>query len=143
MGWSCDLGVVSLNRTPLSLIGREIVMSMKLVMAIVKPSKLDQILEGLARLGIKALTVTEVKGYGRQKGPTEIYRGMEYTAKFLPMLKVEAAVPSHLVGKITEAIVGVAKTGQTGDGKIFVFALDDAVSIRTGASEEAAPPFAA
>jgi nitrogen regulatory protein P-II 2 len=117
--------------------------SMKLVMAIVKPRKLDQILDGLGRLGIQALTVTEAKGYGRLKGPTEIYRGVEYAAKFLPMLKIEVAVPTHQVGKIVETIVGVAKTGQTGDGKIFVFALDDAVSIRTGTSEEAAPPLAA
>jgi len=117
--------------------------SMKLVMAIVKPSKLDQILEALTRLGIEALTVTETKGYGKQKGHTEIYRGAEYTAKFLPMFKIEVAVLSHQVGKAIEAIVGVAKTGRTGDGKIFVLPLDQAVSIRTGAAEEAAPPLAA
>jgi nitrogen regulatory protein P-II 2 len=117
--------------------------SMKLVMAIVRPSKLDRILDQLGRVGIQALTVTEAKGYGRQKGPTEIYRGVEFTAKALPMLKVEVAVPTHLVEKIVEAIVGAARTGQPGDGKVFIFALDEAVSIRTGTSEEAAPPLAA
>lgn len=117
--------------------------SMKLVIAIVKPAKLDQILEALARLGIQALTVTEVKGYGRQKGHTEIYRGAEYTAKYLPMLKLEVAVSAHQVGKVVDAIVAVAKTGKTGDGKIFVFPLDHAVSIRTGETEEAVPPLAA
>ena len=117
--------------------------SIKLVMAIVKPFKLEQIVEALARLGVRGLTVTEAKGYGRQKGHTEIYRGAEYTAKFLPMLKIDVAVPGHQVEKVIEAIVGAAKTGHIGDGKIFVFPLDSSVSIHTGEPDETVPPLAA
>jgi len=105
---------------------------MKIVMAIIKPFKLDDVRDALTSLGVHGMTVTEVKGYGRQKGHTEIYRGAEYAVSFLPKLKVEVAVASDLVGKTIEAITSVARTGQIGDGKIFVTALESAVRIRTG-----------
>jgi nitrogen regulatory protein P-II 2 len=105
---------------------------MKIVMAIIKPFKLDEVREALTAVGIQGLTVTEVKGYGRQKGHTEIYRGTEYAVSFLPKLKVEVAVPADLVDRAVEAITSAAKTGQIGDGKIFVFGIDSAVRIRTG-----------
>ena len=105
---------------------------MKIVMAIIKPFKLDEVREALTAVGIQGLTVTEVKGYGRQKGHTEIYRGTEYAVSFLPKLKVEAAVASDMVDRAVEAITVAAKTGQIGDGKIFVFGIDSAVRIRTG-----------
>ncbi len=108
---------------------------MKIVMAIIKPFKLDEVREALTSVGIQGLTVTEVKGYGRQKGHTEIYRGAEYAVSFLPKLKVEVAVPSDMVDKTIEAIAGAAKTGQIGDGKIFVYTIDQAVRIRTGESD--------
>jgi nitrogen regulatory protein P-II 2 len=111
---------------------------MKFVMAIIKPFKLDEIRDALVRVGVHGLTVTETKGYGRQKGHTEIYRGTEYTANFLPKLKIEVAVPSDQVDKVTEAIIGAAKTGEIGDGKIFVFGLEHAVRIRTGETDETA-----
>ena len=94
---------------------------MKIVMAIIKPFKLDEVREALTAVGIQGLTVTEVKGYGRQKGHTEIYRGTEYAVSFLPKLKIEVAVASELVDKAVEAITAAAKTGQIGDGKIFVY----------------------
>jgi nitrogen regulatory protein P-II 2 len=105
---------------------------MKIVMAIIKPFKLDEVREALTAVGIQGLTVTEVKGYGRQKGHTEIYRGTEYAVSFLPKLKIEVAVPSDLVEKAVDAIASAAKTGQIGDGKIFVYSIEQAVRIRTG-----------
>jgi nitrogen regulatory protein P-II 2 len=111
---------------------------MKIVMAIIKPFKLDEVREALTAVGIQGLTVTEVKGYGRQKGHTEIYRGTEYAVSFLPKLKIEVAVPADLVDKAVEAIAGSAKTGQIGDGKIFVYSIDHAVRIRTGETDSEA-----
>ena len=111
---------------------------MKFVMAIIKPFKLDEIRDALVRVGVHGLTVTETKGYGRQKGHTEIYRGTEYTANFLPKLKIEVAVAADQVDKVTDAITSAAKTGQIGDGKIFVFPLEHAVRIRTGETDQAA-----
>ena len=111
---------------------------MKLVMAVIKPFKLDEIRDALTRVGVHGLTVTEAKGYGRQKGHTEIYRGAEYTVNFLPKLKIEVAVASDQVDTVVAAIVGAAKTGQIGDGKIFVMSLDHAVRIRTGETDETA-----
>src|ERR1035437_195139 len=98
--------------------------SMKIVMAIIKPFKLDEVRDALTSIGVQGLTVTEVKGYGRQKGHTEIYRGAEYAVSFLPKVKVEVAVPSNQVDKAVGATTAAAKTGQIGDGKIFVFSLD-------------------
>lgn len=111
---------------------------MKLIMAVIKPFKLDEIRDALTRAGVHGLTVTEAKGYGRQKGHTEIYRGNEYTVNFLPKLKIEVAVASDQVEKVTAAIIGAAKTGEIGDGKIFVMELDHAVRIRTGETDETA-----
>ncbi len=111
---------------------------MKIVMAIIKPFRLDEVREALTSTGVQGLTVTEVKGYGRQKGHTEIYRGAEYAVSFLPKLKIEVAIPSDQVDKVIAAITGAAKTGQIGDGKIFVFGLDHAVRIRTGEIDAAA-----
>jgi len=108
---------------------------MKIVMAIIKPFKLDEVREALTAVGIQGLTVTEVKGYGRQKGHTEIYRGAEYAVSFLPKIKVEVAVPSELVDKVVDAITSTARTGQIGDGKIFVFGIEQAVRIRTGETD--------
>ncbi|WP_294532575.1 P-II family nitrogen regulator [uncultured Rhodoblastus sp.] len=105
---------------------------MKIVMAIIKPFKLDEVRDALTVVGVHGLTVTEVKGYGRQKGHTEIYRGAEYAVSFLPKLKIEVAVAAELVEKTIEAISSSARTGQIGDGKIFVSPLDQAVRIRTG-----------
>ena len=111
---------------------------MKIVMAVIKPFKLDEVRDALTAVGVHGLTVTEVKGYGRQKGHTEIYRGTEYAVNFLPKVKIEVAVDSGQVNKVVEAITGAAKTGQIGDGKIFVFPLDHAVRIRTGETDGAA-----
>ena len=107
---------------------------MKLVIAIIKPFKLDEVRDALTAVGVHGLTVTEVKGYGRQKGHTEIYRGAEYAVSFLPKLKIEVAVPSELAPAVIEAISNTARTGQIGDGKIFVMSLEQAVRIRTGES---------
>ncbi len=107
---------------------------MKIVMAIIKPFKLDEVRDALTAVGIHGLTVTEVKGYGRQKGHTEIYRGTEYSVSFLPKLKIEVAVAAADADKVVDAIATAAKTGQIGDGKIFVYTLDQAVRIRTGES---------
>jgi nitrogen regulatory protein P-II 2 len=106
--------------------------AMKLVLAIIKPFKLDDVREALTAIGVQGLTVSEVKGFGRQKGQTEIYRGAEYDINFLPKIKVEVAVTSEQVEPVVEAIATAAKTGQIGDGKIFVLALDHALRIRTG-----------
>ena len=111
---------------------------MKIVMAIIKPFKLDEVRDALTAVGVHGMTVTEVKGYGRQKGHTEIYRGTEYAVSFLPKLKIEVAVPADQADKIIETITAAAKTGQIGDGKIFVFGLDHAVRIRTGEVDAAA-----
>ena len=111
---------------------------MKMIVAIFKPFKLDEVRDALTSLGIQGLTVTEVKGYGRQKGHTEIYRGTEYAVSFLPKLKIEIAVASELADKAVEAIAAAAKTGQIGDGKIFVYAIEHAVRIRTGEQDEEA-----
>ena len=111
---------------------------MKIVMAIIKPFKLDEVRDALTGVGVHGLTVTEVKGYGRQKGHPEIYRGTEYAVNFLPKVKIEVAVDSGQVDKVVEAITAAAKTGQIGDGKIFVFPLDHAVRIRTGEADAAA-----
>ena len=109
--------------------------NMKIVMAIIKPFKLDEVRDALTAIGVQGLTVTEVKGYGRQKGHTEIYRGTEYAVSFLPKLKIEVAVSGDIVDKVVEVIAGAAKTGQIGDGKIFVYSIDSAVRIRTGESD--------
>ena len=111
---------------------------MKMVMAIIKPFKLDEVRDALTAVGVSGLTVTEVKGYGRQKGHTEIYRGTEYAVSFLPKVKIEVAVAAAQVDKVIDAITAAAKTGQIGDGKIFVFAIDQAVRIRTGETDAAA-----
>jgi nitrogen regulatory protein P-II 2 len=111
---------------------------MKIVVAIIKPFKLDEVRDALTSVGVAGLTVTEVKGYGRQKGHTEIYRGTEYAISFLPKIKIEVAVESNQADKVVEAITKAAKTGQIGDGKIFVFGLDHAVRIRTGETDAAA-----
>jgi len=111
---------------------------MKIVMAVIKPFKLDEVRDALTAIGVHGMTVTEVKGYGRQKGHTEIYRGTEYAVSFLPKLKVEVAVDSSQVDKVIEAISGAAKTGQIGDGKIFVVGLEAAVRIRTGETDVSA-----
>jgi len=111
---------------------------MKIVMAIIKPFKLDEVRDALTAVGVSGLTVTEVKGYGRQKGHTEIYRGTEYAVSFLPKLKVEVAIAASQADKIVDTITAAAKTGQIGDGKIFVLNLDHAVRIRTGETDAAA-----
>ena len=105
---------------------------MKLISAIIKPFKLDEVREALSEVGVSGVTVTEVKGFGRQKGHTELYRGAEYVVDFLPKIKVEDAVPETLVEHAVEAIVQAARTGKVGDGKIFVSPLDQVVRIRTG-----------
>jgi nitrogen regulatory protein P-II 2 len=105
---------------------------MKIVMAVIKPFKLEEVRDALTSIGVHGLTVTEVKGYGRQKGHTEIYRGAEYAVSFLPKLKIEVAVNASLVDQVIEAITAAARTGQIGDGKIFVYGIDSAVRIRTG-----------
>jgi len=108
---------------------------MKLVTAIIKPFKLDEVREALSALGVQGMTVTEVKGFGRQKGHTEIYRGAEYAVSFLPKLKLEVAVRAAMVEAAIEAIATRARTGQIGDGKIFVTALEQVVRIRTGETD--------
>lgn len=109
---------------------------MKLVIAIIKPFKLDEVREALTSIGVHGLTVAEVKGYGRQKGHTEIYRGAEYAVSFLPKLKIEVAVSNELADAVVDAIVTSARTGQIGDGKIFVSSLEHAVRIRTGETDD-------
>jgi nitrogen regulatory protein P-II 2 len=112
--------------------------TMKIVMAIIKPFKLDEVRDALTAIGVHGMTVTEVKGYGRQKGHTEIYRGTEYAVSFLPKLKVEVAIAANQLDKVIDTISTHAKTGQIGDGKIFVFGLEQAVRIRTGETDAAA-----
>lgn len=104
---------------------------MKLIIAIIKPFKLEEVKEALSEIGVEGMTVTEVKGFGRQKGHTEIYRGSEYTVDFLPKVKIEIVVPDDVAGKAVDTVVGAAKTGKIGDGKVFVVGLEEAVRIRT------------
>lgn len=111
---------------------------MKQVTAIIKPFKLDEVREALAEVGVNGLTVTEVKGFGRQKGHTELYRGAEYVVDFLPKIRVEMVVGDEAVDRVIEAIVRAARTGKIGDGKIFVTAVEQAIRIRTGESGDAA-----
>jgi nitrogen regulatory protein P-II 1 len=111
---------------------------MKFIVAIIKPFKLEEVKEALSLLGIQGMTVTEVKGFGRQKGHTEIYRGSEYTVDFLPKVKIEVVVADDLVGRVVESVVKAAKTGKIGDGKVFVLPIEDAVRIRTDERGEAA-----
>ncbi len=105
---------------------------MKLVEAIIKPFKLDEVKDALNEIGIEGITVSEVKGFGRQKGHTELYRGAEYVVDFIPKVKIEIAIADELVAKVIETIENTAKTGRIGDGKIFVMPMDEAVRIRTG-----------
>jgi len=112
--------------------------SMKKIEAIIKPFKLDDVKEALTEIGVIGMTVTEVRGFGRQKGHTELYRGSEYTVDFLPKVKIEVVVGDHLVDKVTSIIAGAAKTGSIGDGKVFVLPIDEAVRIRTGETGESA-----
>ena len=108
---------------------------MKIVMAIIKPFELEEVRDALTGIGVHGLTVTEVKGYGRQKGHTEIYRGAEYAVSFLPKLKIEVAVSADLTSTVIDAIAAAARTGQIGDGKVFVMPLEKAVRIRTGETD--------
>jgi nitrogen regulatory protein P-II 2 len=108
---------------------------MKLVVAIIKPFKLDEVRQALTEIGVHGMTVTEVKGYGRQKGHTEIYRGAEYVVNFLPKLRIEVAIDSGMADKVIEAITSRARTGQIGDGKVFVTNIESAVRIRTGETD--------
>jgi nitrogen regulatory protein PII len=111
---------------------------MKLIIAIIKPFKLEEVKEALSEIGVEGMTVTEVKGFGRQKGHTEIYRGSEYTVDFLPKVKLEIVVPDDMVEKTVDTVAAAAKTGKIGDGKIFVVALEEAVRIRTDERGESA-----
>ena len=111
---------------------------MKLISAIIKPFKLDEVREALSAIGVQGITVTEVKGFGRQNGHTELYRGAEYVVDFLPKLKVEAAIKTDMLEQVIEAIERAANTGKIGDGKIFVFNLEKVVRIRTGETDAAA-----
>ena len=108
---------------------------MKLLVAIIKPFKLDEVREALSGLGVQGITVTEVKGFGRQKGHTELYRGAEYVVDFLPKVKIEAAIKSEMLDQVIEAIEKSANTGKIGDGKIFVFELEKVIRIRTGETD--------
>ena len=109
---------------------------MKFIAAIIKPFKLDEVREALSAIGVQGITVTEVKGFGRQKGHTELYRGAEYVVDFLPKVKVEAAIPDDILDQAIEAIEKSAATGKIGDGKVFVFDLEQVVRIRTGETDE-------
>lgn len=111
---------------------------MKKIEAIIRPFRIDDVREALAEIGVKGMTITEVKGYGRQKGHTEVYRGSEYQIDFLPKIKLEVVVSDGLADKVVDTILKAAKTGQVGDGKIFVAPIEDVVRVRTGESGEAA-----
>jgi nitrogen regulatory protein P-II 1 len=111
---------------------------MKLIIAVIKPFKLEEVKSALSEIGVEGMTVTEVKGFGRQKGHTEIYRGSEYTVDFLPKVKIEVAVASDIAGKVVDTIAKAAKTGKIGDGKIFVTSLEEVVRIRTDERGDAA-----
>ena len=108
---------------------------MKLVIAVIKPFKLDEVRDALTRIGVHGMTVTEVKGYGRQKGHMEIYRGAEYAVNFLPKLRIEVAIATEQLDQVMDALIAAAKTGQIGDGKIFVMPIEQAVRIRTGETD--------
>ena len=108
---------------------------MKLVKAVIKPFKLEEVKDALSEIGVEGMTVSEVKGFGRQKGHTEIYRGSEYTVDFLPKVKIEIGVADDLTDKVVDAIVGAAQTGKIGDGKIFILPMEECVRIRTGESD--------
>jgi nitrogen regulatory protein P-II 2 len=120
-------------RSPLTASIKGVVM--KLIVAIIKPFKLDEVRQALTDIGVHGMTVTEVKGYGRQKGHTEIYRGAEYVVNFLPKLRIEVAVDSNMAEKVIEAITSRARTGQIGDGKVFVTPIESALRIRTGETD--------
>jgi len=109
---------------------------MKKIEAIIRPFRIDDVREALAEIGVRGLTLTEVKGYGRQKGHTEIYRGSEYQIDFLPKMKIEVVVSDTMADKVIDAIVKAAKTGQVGDGKVFVYPVEDVIRVRTGESGE-------
>jgi nitrogen regulatory protein P-II 1 len=111
---------------------------MKKIEAIIRPFRIDDVREALAEIGVKGMTLTEVKGYGRQKGHTELYRGSEYQIDFLPKIKLEVIVPDRMEDQVIEAILKTARTGQVGDGKIFVYNVEDAVRVRTGEAGESA-----
>ena len=111
---------------------------MKLINAIIKPFKLEEVKDALSEIGVEGMTVSEVKGFGRQKGHTEIYRGSEYTVDFLPKVKIEIAISDDLVSKVTDAVLGASQTGKIGDGKIFILPLEEAVRIRTAEKGESA-----
>jgi nitrogen regulatory protein P-II 1 len=111
---------------------------MKLIKAIIKPFKLEEVKDALSEIGVEGMTVSEVKGFGRQKGHTEIYRGSEYTVDFLPKVKLEIAVADDLVTKVVDAIVSAAQTGKIGDGKVFIIPIEEAIRIRTGEKGEIA-----
>ena len=111
---------------------------MKMIVAVIKPSRLDAVLDAVTEAGASGLTVTEVRGYGRQKGKTEVYRGAEYEVKLLPKVKVEIAAPAELAEKIADAVADAAKTGKIGDGKIWIAELDTVIRIRTGETGQAA-----
>ena len=111
---------------------------MKKIEAIIRPFRIDDVREALTEIGIKGMTLTEVKGYGRQKGHTELYRGSEYQIDFLPKMKIEVIVADDAVDRVVDTIIAAAKTGQVGDGKIFVYPVEDAIRVRTGESGEAA-----
>jgi len=111
---------------------------MKKIEAIIRPFRIDDVREALAEMGVKGMTMTEVKGYGRQKGHTELYRGSEYQIDFLPKIKLEVVVADGMADKVVDVIIKAAKTGQVGDGKIFIYNVEDAVRVRTGESGEAA-----
>jgi nitrogen regulatory protein PII len=121
-----------------TFIESSIIYRMKLIIAIIKPFKLEEVKEALSEIGVEGMTVTEVKGFGRQKGHTEIYRGSEYTVDFLPKVKLEIVVPDDVVAKTVDTVATAAKTGKIGDGKVFVVALEEAVRIRTDERGEAA-----
>jgi len=127
-----------LLRGPLRPLDPQNRIRMKLIVAVIKPFKLEEVKEALAEAGIEGMTVSEVKGFGRQKGHTEVYRGSEYTVDFLPKVKIEIAVTDDLAGKAVEAIVKSGKTGKIGDGKVFVLSLDEVVRIRTDERGDAA-----
>src|SRR6516162_10155385 len=132
---SSGISVYLVIRNARGLFRREMDVLMKLVTAIIRPFKLDEVRDALTKIGVQGLTVTEVRGYGRQKGHTETYRGAEYAERFLPKVKVEIACLSNQVDKVIETIISSANTGKIGDGKIFVYGIDHAVRIRTGETD--------
>ena len=134
-GTVLDFNVTAASGSHTRKSGRKWGISMKFITAIIKPFKLEEVREALSALGVQGMTVSEVKGYGRQKGHTEIYRGAEYAVNFLPKIKIEVAVRTELAQAVVEAITANARTGQIGDGKIFVTTVDQVVRIRTGETD--------